>query len=307
MTLGVIGLDIFLRLIAVEKAAAVRWQSDPVQIHAATVLEELPSDSRQQIADGTTSEAGLAADDTQSVPPEHDTISAEAFQEAVASRDHVLLPAILTLLSSRRLLVALWASLVEGAIFAGLESVLPLQTQAVFGWGSEGGGLIFLPLTIPAFLGPIVGSVCDKYGPRWPTFVGFLLFCPSLTLLRFVDHDSVGQKVLLCALLVMSGCCFTLTLDPLMAEVAYVVGQKAKNNPERYGSTTKAYAQAFALFNMAYSLGNTLGPLCAGLVRDAAGWATMSWVLGLMGGVTAILAGLWCGGWFTRKDERWTR
>jgi len=90
-----------------------------------------------------------------------------------------------------------------------------------------------------------------------------------------------------------------------MAEIAYTVEQKAKDDPETYGSAGKAYAQAFALFNMAFSVGNTVGPLCAGLVRDAAGWGTMSWALGLLGGVTAIPTGLWCGGWIYKQDVRW--
>lgn len=195
--------------------------------------------------------------------------------------------------------------MIVGAMFSGLETVLPLQTNAVFGWDSEGGGLIFLPLTLTAFLGPLVGWTCDKYGPRWPVFTGFLLLCPSLTLLRLVDHNTLNQKVLLCVLLTVVGFCFTMTIDPLMAEVAYVVEQKAKDDPKTYGSANKAYAQAFALFNMAFSLGNTTGPLIVGLIRDEAGWGTMSWVLGLLGGVTAVSADSWCGGWIFKRDRRW--
>ena len=97
------------------------------------------------------------------------------------------------------------------------------------------------------------------------------------------DYDSLDQKVLLCALLTLAACCFTMTLDPVMAEVAYVVTAKSRKNPEAYnGAGNKAYAQAFGLFNTAYSLGNTLGPIIAGLIKDAAGWSTMGWVLGLL-------------------------
>jgi len=50
---------------------------------------------------------------------------------------------------------------------------------------------------------------------------------------------------------------------------------------------------------------NTVGPLCAGLVKDAAGWGTMSWALGLLGGLTSITTGLWCRGWIYKQDVRW--
>ena len=166
---------------------------------------------------------------------------------------------------------------------------------------------MFLPLTIPAFLGPVVGSLCDRYGSRWPVLAGFLLLCPSLTLLLLVNHDSMRQKVLLCALLTLAGCCFTMTLDPVIAEVAYIVEQKTKTDLRKYGTSTRTYAQAFGLFNMAYSLGNTVGPLIAGLIRDAAGWTTMAWVLGLLSGVTAIPTGLLCGGWLGNGNTQSAR
>ncbi len=309
MTLAVIGVDILLRFVTIERKVAMKWRQITVSETAAhhgreENIEGVHGEVEQIIRENDAQDAEkdgdyrLPATAQGGSPPENTPALSRP-------RRRVQLPAVLTLLSSRRLLSALWGTLVEGAIFSGLETVLPLQTQAAFGWDSEGGGLIFLPLTLTAFLGPAVGWLCDRYGPRWPTFVGFFLLCPVLTLLRLVDHDTLGQKVLLCALLALVGCCFTLTLDPLMAEIAYTVEQKAKDDPETYGSAGKAYAQAFALFNMAFSIGNTVGPLCAGLVRDAAGWGTMSWALGLLGGVTAIPTGLWCGGWIYKQDVRW--
>lgn len=150
------------------------------------------------------------------------------------------MPAFLVLLKSKRLLVSLYAAAVQGAIFAGFEGVLPLETQDVFGWDSIGGGLIFLPLTLPALAGPLVGKVCDRYGPRWLISMSFLWMCPILVLMRFVDTNTMGDKVLLAALLAMAGCCFTATLDPLMAECAYIVGCKSRSDPRIFGDPTKA-------------------------------------------------------------------
>lgn len=305
MTLGLLGLDMLLRFVTIERKVAMEWeQKDVSELRRKDDVNELAVEPIQTRREQYIEPASAGEDHPLSATVHNISIS-ENVSAPLKPRRRVRLPAVLTLLSSRRLMSSLWATLVEGAIFSGLETVLPLQTQTVFGWSSQGGGLIFLPLTLPAFLGPVVGWFCDKYGPRWPTVVGFLLLCPFLTLLRLVDHNTLRQKVLLCALLTLVGCCFTMTLDPLMAEVAYVVEQKAKDDPETYGSANQAYAQAFALFSMAFSVGNTVGPLIAGLVRDAAGWGTMSWALGLLGGVTAISTGLWCGGWIFKRDVRW--
>ncbi|KAL8717508.1 MAG: hypothetical protein Q9225_005251 [Loekoesia sp. 1 TL-2023] len=278
MTLGIIGVDIVLRLLLIERVTAITWlEKAEDEPHKEKQQSDLEHNTRGQVVEQKES-------DVQVQPV-----------NAGAGR-RTKLPTVLRLLLSRRLCVALWASFAIGTIFAGLETVLPIHTQEAFGWNSEGAGLIFLPLTLPSFLGPLVGWICDRFGPRWPMAVGFLCLCPILTLLRCVNYNSLDQKVLLCALLTLAACCFTVTLDPVMAEVAYVVTAKARKNPEAYnGAGNKAYAQAFGLFNTAYSLGNTLGPIIAGLIKDAAGWSTMGWVLGLLGGLTAVPVVLWSG------------
>lgn len=301
-----IALDIILRFIMVERHVVQKDEhcSDsevPLDNVRVVSSQALPKSTCQALPKSTCQSPVVHSFHPSLVQSQAEMV--DYMNEPVPHRTR--LPAIVTLLSSKRLLSALLGTLIEGAIFSGLETVLPLQTQAAFGWQSEGAGLIFIPLTLPSFLGPVVGRMCDKYGPRFPIVIGFLVQCPSLILLRLIDHNTIGQKALLCVLLTLIGCCITLTVDPLMAEIAYSVEEKAKLEPRRYQKANSAYAQAFALFNMAFSVGNTIGPLCAGLVRDAAGWGTMSWTLGLLGGVAAVPTGLWCGGWIWKGDARW--
>ena len=279
MTLGIIVVDMILRLLLIEKMTAMTWLGKP---------KDEPNTEKQQ---------GDLEYNTEGQVVEQKEANIHVQRQDTGVGPRARLPAVLRLLSSRRLCVALWASFAIGTIFAGLQTVLPIHTQEAFGWGSEGAGLIFLPLTLPSFLGPLVGWTCDRFGPRWPMTVGFLSLCPIMTLLRYVTYDSLDQKVLLCALLTLAACCFTVTLDPVMAQVAYVVSAKAKKDPEAYrgAGSNKVYAQAFGLFNTVYSLGNALGPIIAGLIKDAAGWSTMAWVLGLLGGVTAVPVLLWSG------------
>jgi MFS family permease len=183
------------------------------------------------------------------------------------------------------------------------DSVIPLFVQETFHWNSIGAGLIFLSIFMPSFLAPLVGWVADRYGPRWLCVTGFIFIIPFWILLRLVTHDSLGQKVLLCALLALIGIGLTLVIGPLMAEITYVVEAKEKANPGRYGSNG-AYAQAYGLFVMAFAAGTLIGPIWAGYVKDAAGWGTMTWSMGIFSLAGAIPCLIWTGGLISRNNAK---
>ena len=88
-----------------------------------------------------------------------------------------------------------------------------------------------------------------------------------------------------------------------MAEITYVVEAKEKAYPGRYGSNG-AYAQAYGLFVTAFAAGTLIGPLWAGYVRDAAGWGTMTWTLGLYCFAGAVPCLIWTGGFITEKNAK---
>lgn len=118
----------------------------------------------------------------------------------------------------------------------------------------------------------------------------------------------MNQKVLMCGLLVLIGLGITMALNPLMAEISYVVDERESRKPSRrrIGYGGGAYAQAYALFSMAWAIGNIAGPLMCGLIKDQAGWSTMCWTLGLLSGTTAIPCFIWSGGgcktWRTKSS-----
>jgi len=156
---------------------------------------------------------------------------------------------------------------------------------------------------IPSFAAPLVGAISDRYGPRWLTVVGFVIAIPSWVLLRLVTYDSLGQKVLLCALLALVGVAMAIVMPPLMAEMTYVVEAKEKKNPGIYG-TTGAYAQAYGLFVTAFAAGTLIGPIWSGFVEAKAGWGTMTWTLGLFSVTGAIPALIWTGGLITEANAK---
>ncbi|KAL8859107.1 MAG: hypothetical protein Q9178_004370 [Gyalolechia marmorata] len=212
-------------------------------------------------------------------------------------------PPVILLLSSRRLLSALYCALVQSALLTAWDAVLPLRVHKLFGWNSLGAGLIFLPLVLPSFVAPLVGAFSDKYGARLPASIGFLLATPFLILLRIVEHGGRSQVVILCVLLACLGVALTIVMTPLLAEITYIVDAKEKHQPGLFGQKG-AYAQAYGLFNCAFAGGMLVGPLWAGAVVNRHGWGTMCLTLGILAVVSAIPAFLFTNGWI---GEQWKR
>lgn len=299
MAFGLIGLDIVLRLAMVERKIAVRWDSqyEPkrAEMKDQTSGEQNPEAVAAKKLDEKTDEAESDEDASPNRPPSPPTATQKWYTR---------LPPVLRLLASRRLLSALWAVLIQSSLLTSFDSVLPLFTKTTFGWNATGAGLIFLPIVVPTFFGPFIGHLSDKQGPRWYATAGFAGCCPFLILLRLVDHDTLRQKVLLCALLALIGLFLTLALTPIMAEITYAVVDKESRRPVGYFGKNGAYAQAYSLFNIAWAAGCMVGPLLAGLVVQAKGWPTATLILGCVSIFTALPTAVWTGGSLFKRKQR---
>lgn len=300
---GLLALDIAMRLALVEKKIAAQWD-DVMDVKA-----EGKADAGEAGADEEVREGGFTAEEVKG-----EDLAASATNEAAASTQPPAISStttpqprprlpMLTLLSSRRLLAALWACLIQASILTAFDSVLPLFVSRTFSWSPTGAGLIFLPILIPGFFAPLFGAISDRYGPRWLAVSGFLLAIPCLVLLRFVDHNSTKQVVLLCALLAILGTALAAVMPPLMAEITYIVEAKEVRSPGIFGAKG-AYAQAYGLFVMAFAGGCLVGPIWAGFVDQKSGWGTMVWSLAVLciGGAVPVL--IWTGGLVTRNNAK---
>jgi len=271
MAFAVIVLDILLRLLLVEKKIAMLWAAP----------------EERDVAVGT----GYGT-----------TTAATSPEEKPRSR-YTRFPPVISLLTSKRLLAALWGCTVQASLMTACDSVVPLFVEDTFHWGSLGAGLIFLALVVPAFIAPLVGYIADMKGPRWLVVSGFLTALPFWVLLRLVTKDTINQKVLFCALLALIGCCLTTGMTPLMAEITYVVEAKEKKQPGIFGKKG-AYAQAYGLFVGAFAAGSMIGPLWGGFVNQYAGWGTMTWTLGLFSATGAVPALMYTGGYIMKKNAK---
>nr|POE59286.1 putative mfs-type transporter c18.02 [Quercus suber] len=306
---GLITLDIFMRISMIEKKAAKRWMTTEESQDNVTAASDGAGVSKedQACAPSPSSCVDVEENGQQDTEPEVDMASLRDRDKRTSSSTEANLPApkssllrrlppVITLLASRRILSTLWGCMIQGALMTAFDSILPLFVRNTFHWNSLGAGLIFLPIAIIAFLSPLVGQISDKYGSRWLATAGFVLTCPCLILLRTVHENTLNQKVLLCALLALNGLGLTLSVTPLMAEICYAVDAKARRRPPGYFGKYGVYAQAYSLFNAAWALGCTVGPLLAGLINQKAGWNVTTLVLGCVSIATAVPTAIWTGG-----------
>ncbi|KAI3319056.1 major facilitator superfamily domain-containing protein [Xylariaceae sp. AK1471] len=283
MAFVLIALDIILRLVMIEKKIAHQYLVSPTR-NMPTAQYEDHSYDREGRTRNSASNAEMLASSNPTV-----------------RRSRA--PPVISLLRSRRLLTALFATLVFGIMITGFDSVLPLFVTTTFHWSSTGGGLIFLPVFLPSLLGPWIGHLTDQYGPKLLTSLGFLSALPSYVLLRFVDHQELSQEVLLGALLALIGLSLTLVNTPIFTEIVHIVNAKERDRPGIFGPGG-ATAQAYGLFNVAFAAGTIVGPIFAGFVREQSGWGTMGWSLGVLSGLTSVPVFLMTGGW--AGCRRWT-
>jgi MFS family permease len=182
----------------------------------------------------------------------------------------------------------------------GFDAVLALFVQSTFAWNSTAAGLMFLAIFVPGFVSPLVGWIADRYGAKWPSFAGFLVIAPTIICLRFVSENTIGHKVLLAVLLAIAGVAMSFSNTPLMAEITYVIVEKAEENPGIFGEKG-VYGMGYGLFTMAFAAGGVVGPLWAGYVNVSAGWGTTMWSLAVWDASAAVVVAIWLGSKLRRK------
>ena len=288
---AMLGVDAVLRLVMIEKRVAQKWMAaEAVQPDTPSVFPKTDSDSP-----ASPTPYPESSDTTHAMTANvSETINRACSSSRIL---HPKLPPTLRLLLSFRMFVGLAGGLLQSSLNVAFDSTLPLFVSALFGWQQTGQGLIFITVLLPSLLQPIFGAITDKYqqGRRLLAAGGCLLATPAYVLLRLVTQDTLRQKIMLCALLVVIGLAMAIALPAIIAEIGAIVADAKKNDPQAINGS--AIATGWSLVNAVYAARCLLGPLFAGLIRNAAGWQTMTWCLGLLSAVTGVFLLLCLGGW----------
>ncbi|KAL8749341.1 MAG: hypothetical protein Q9199_007745, partial [Rusavskia elegans] len=187
-------------------------------------------------------------------------------------------PTSTILLRSPRVLAAIYGTLLQVSLLTSFDGVLPLFVHRTFNWDSSASGAIFIALALPSVFGGVAGTLSDRFGARVVALVGFIFSSIMIAPMCLVNHNSVQQVVLLCALLVLTGCGTALMLSPLAADISLAAEQLEKEHKGIFGPDGPD-SQAYALFNSAHAAGTVIGPAFAGAIYDKAGWSVAIWAL----------------------------
>jgi MFS family permease len=196
--------------------------------------------------------------------------------------------ALLVLLSSPRLLVAMVGLFTLNSFTTAFEGVLPIYLHELFGFNSMQTAFVFLAITLPMLLSPLVGKIVDRVGAKLPAVAGFGIAVPGLALLRLVIHNTRMDMGLLVILLFLLGCSVSLAMPPMMTEVTFSIEEQEQCHPGIFGPYG-AYSQAYGLTNAAFAGGALIGPLYAGFLRESLGWPAMSLFMGALSCVVMLL------------------
>ena len=216
VVLAVVAFDFLLRIFMVEKGKAAKWDEGKPSLESHT-YGSIPTVYDQEHRPETT-EVGPKRLLSSATEPEPDSEQAPLLAQYNApsidssqtpeKADSFLashFPIMMTLLSSKRLMSAVYGSFINTTLTCAFDSVLPLFVKKIFGWNPTAAGLIFLTIAFPSILGPLAGAIADRFGSRPVALCGFAIATPALALLGLVRDGSMGMQALLCVLLTIVG------------------------------------------------------------------------------------------------------
>ena len=216
--LAIIGLDFVMQLVMIEKQAAQKWLRVDERANVFGVPQQSYGTTGQDVKSygrrGThpTSDVEGAA----KIPPLESPIRhpGAAITDNTPSSQHSIPPyqglatffkETALMLKSRGILAAMYGGFIQTTIICAFDGILPIFVHKTFGWETSGGGSVFLALTIPSLVAPLVGTLCDRLGARLIVAAGFVVCILTLSLMGLVEENSLQQVVLLCALLASTG------------------------------------------------------------------------------------------------------
>ncbi|OJJ65065.1 hypothetical protein ASPSYDRAFT_142555 [Aspergillus sydowii CBS 593.65] len=281
MAIALIVVDIVLRLVMIERKTAAKW----IDVQSEIAGTEAEAETERLIAPATEYVSSY-----EGVESEHSSQQQSNGKTAdeQPNPNRRSMPGIVRLMGSLTILVVLQATLVEAMTYSSFDSVLPLYVRSTFDMDPMGIGLCFIPLFVPSFFSTIIGSAVDRYGSRRIAWMGFILDVPALLLLQVVTENTTRDQIVLYMLLFVSGLAAALKTVSLMVEISHTVEEKEKKCPGIFGDKGGT-AQAYGLFNVAWSGGQVLGPLVSGGLVDWVGWKYMVSTLAVVSGVTAVV------------------
>lgn len=276
---SLLGVDLLMRLLVVEKKAAARFD-----------LESRDEDfaGRRRVSGEGDAEEGAEnpllkqpQDPAYAIPP----------GQCWMIQSHPLLYCF----KDTRMQTSIWITLIQATLMGSLDATVPTVGEAYYGFTSLQTGLLFIPVVLPGLIfTPIAGCITDRKGPRAIVTWGYALLVPTFASLRMVHPGGLDQILTYCLLLTLCGTCLAATNPPAMVEPTLVAEKYHKANPETFGPNGP-YVQIASVIGLVYNAGTALGPLLAGALKNTVGYGNMNLVNAALALATALLGYMYAG------------
>ncbi|KAL6300266.1 major facilitator superfamily domain-containing protein [Sparassis latifolia] len=276
-------VDLFGRLLIIERKKALLWGVDPAAVMAkddgvdkeektfssdvhnaqtpptaiVTEIIEIPAETTEIPADDAKMPYTLPSLGGGTDPMDAPTIP---------ERGPALLTVLASLGKSSRALSVFATTLIYGILYTSQEPALPLYLQAQWNFNASKVGLVYIAAVVPTvFSSALTGWLSDRIGTAGVTVLCLALSLPWFSLLIIRGALAFFIVVYALANFFSSG-----VVSPLTAELAAVTR----------GLDGVGYAHVYGAFNLAYGIGSALGPLIGGQIYEHVkhGWTTI-WLL----------------------------
>lgn len=128
-----------------------------------------------------------------------------------------------------------------------------------------------------------IGALSDRFGAKIMCVVSIIL-CGTSVILTGVYQNSLSMIILFFTIIGTTG---TAILTPVLGEISAVV---------RTTGTGDGFARAYALFNMAFSIGVLVGPVICGIVYERLGFRAICLTMSGSLFLSLPVAAMWFGG-----------
>jgi MFS family permease len=177
------------------------------------------------------------------------------------------------LISDVQIIVTCLAIVAGATVFSGIEPTLPVYLAKSFGLSASSIGLVWMAIVMPNMISSIIwGKLSDQYGRKNITALGLVLFAASSLVLAL--PKSLWALILA---LIAFGFSAAIVLTPGLPEMADYCEEKGGG----------IYAQGYALYNIAYSVGMIIGPLMGGYLFQELGFG---WQMFVFSGILILVA-----------------
>ncbi|KAE9962847.1 hypothetical protein BLS_009955 [Venturia inaequalis] len=254
---GILGVDILLRIVLVEKPSEPHRGNTPGQ-----------DNEEQPLLDGEREEPISRPADTQDTTK---TRCITIFGRHLESD----------------LCASFYAAIIIGTIRYAFESALVVFVSQHFSWSTSASGGIMFAFCSPAIFGPLIGHYTTKHGPRWTSVAAFIIAAISLVALGFLTHADKTTKILFVTVVTTIGIC--LSLLSTVQSVAFSMATKRREVKAKQEGRDGSSGVAFGGFSMAWTVGMFIGPLAAEVFVDHVSWLGFCIFLASLSAVSSVV------------------